>query len=291
MTIIELFQEIKNGDLIRVKEILSLNPKLLNEYYYGVTPFMYSIECEHEDIALELGLNPKTDYSLRDNLDSGLLEKAIEYKMYKVVELICKNIKKSSLNDTISGSSETYLTASIKADDSNVSIALIKGNVDVNRPNNQKEYPIQLVLKYNKVDVLREMLKVNDFYLGTLDNGYNALLDACENDLTDAAILLIENGADLNVCDQDQLWTPLMHAICNSNEVIVAKLLENNCDLSAVDFNGNTPVHLAVLTENDFILKLLLKRNPQKNIRNKEDLTPLEIAKLNEDENSIKLLL
>ena len=286
----ELFKEIKLGNVDQVTEIIQNQPNLLNRYFYGVTPLMYSIECEQEEVALSLCQTPGIDLNLKDNLDSSLIEKAIEYKTFRVVEYLCKNIKKPFVNDTYFENGETYLTSAIKSGDDQTTIALINGKIDVNKANKLNQYPIQLAIRFNKISVLKEMLKVDNIFLGTLENGYNPLLDACENDLTEIALLLIENGANLNVSDQDQCWTPLMHAIGNSNETLVKMLLEHKCDLSLVDFNRNTPVHLAVLTENDFILKLLLKYNGDKNSENNENLTPLQIAKLNDDENSIKLL-
>lgn len=167
----------------------------------------------------------------------------------------------------------------------------LKGNIDVNKPNKLKEYPIQLAIRFNNIEILKAMLQVENVYIGNLDNGYNPLLDACENDLTEIALLLIDNGADLNESDRDQCWTPLMHAICNNNEVVVAKLLERKCDLDLVDFNGNSPVHLAVITENEFLLKMLLKCNAPKSLVNSENLTPFDLAKINDDESCMKLLM
>ncbi len=104
------------------------------------------------------------------------------------------------------------------------------------------------------------------------------------------ALLLIENGADANVQDKEQMWSPLMHAISNSNEQITLQLLEKNCDLNKKDVDGNSALHLAVMNENDFLLKHLLKSNVDKNIFNKENQSPLDLAKLSEDDILIKLL-
>jgi ankyrin repeat protein len=104
------------------------------------------------------------------------------------------------------------------------------------------------------------------------------------------AVLLIENGADLNVQDKDQLWSPLMHSISNNNETILLKLIEKNCDVNKVDIDGNNALHLAVLSENEYFLKYLLKMDPNKNVLNNENQTPLDLAKLSEDEIIINIL-
>lgn len=171
---------------------------------------------------------------------------------------------------------------------------MYKGGADVNRPNKQNETPIQLAIRYSKMDALKEMLKRDDIYLGTSEfegKKYNPLLDACERDLTQVALLLIENGADVNKHDADERkWNPLMHSICNNNETLVIKFMEKKADLAHVDDDGNSALHLAVIADNDFILSLLLRANPDRTVRNGENLTPLELAKLNESDDCVKLL-
>ena len=128
MNIIELFNLIKNNNVAKVKETLAKTPKFLNEYCYGVTPLLYSIESNSESIALELCLNPHVDLSCKTNEDESVLMKAIEHKMYKIMEIVCRKANKSMLNELLD-SGETYLTHTLKSDDSNASIALINGTL------------------------------------------------------------------------------------------------------------------------------------------------------------------
>jgi len=164
----------------------------------------------------------------------------------------------------------------------------------VNVPNKKDQLPIELVIRRNKINVLKCMLKRDDIKLGQLKNGYSPLVDACEKDLTELGLLLIDAGADLNARDNNdrdgQMWTPLMHSVSNNNEILTTKLVEKGADLDAVDLNGNSVVHMAVINDNEFILGLLLKRNAQRNLLNNDNLSPLDLAKLNESEECIKLL-
>jgi len=150
----------------------------------------------------------------------------------------------------------------------------------VDIPNKHKEYPLQLAIKHNKKEIVKALLQLNKVRLNTLETSYNALADATEKDLTDIAILLIENGNyDLNVSDEDQLWTPLMHAVTNNNEIIVKKLLDKKCDVNSSDKDGNTPLHLAVMTENEHLIKMIVNANPDLSIRNKDRITAKDLAK------------
>lgn len=293
MDTIDLFSFIKNDNLTKVKETISKNPAMLNKMMYGASPLIYSIECNRENIALDLCQSyPDIDLNCKSSEGENVIFKAVEHKMYKIIEIICRNSKKTILNELFENG-ETLLTDTLKRNDDTSSILLINGGIDINLPNSLNEYPIQLILRHNKLEVLTEMLKSPEIYLRTFDNGYSPLINACELDLTKIALLLIDNGADINFQDDDddQEWSPLMWAIANGNETIVKKLLEKDCDLSLVDCDGNNVIHLAATAENDVLLKYLLnKKMANKNAVNNDNRTPLSIAQENEDEYCIELL-
>lgn len=169
------------------------------------------------------------------------------------------------------------------------------GGIDVNNSNLKDEYPIELIIKFNKIQVLNSLLERADVNLNKLKNGYYPLLDACEQDLTDACILLINAGANVNPISieeqKEKIWTPLMHAISNNNEVLVSKLVDKGADLYATDLNGNTVVHIAVLNNNELILSFLLSRNAPKCSLNNDQMSPLDLAKLNQCEECIQYLV
>jgi ankyrin repeat protein len=207
-SLVEIFDSIKNNDILRLNNILNANQNLINKYLYGVTPFLYAIECGNENIALELCKRGDINFSLKDNLDFNCLEKSIESKMHNLSEIIFTKNKALNL-DEILIDKETILTRSLKNEDSNVCKVLINGmvyfcfilackiliysinffvclgRVNVNKPNDMGEYPLQIAIRLNKIDAVKEMLKKNDVYINSFDNGYNPLLDACEKDLTE----------------------------------------------------------------------------------------------------------
>jgi ankyrin repeat protein len=176
----------------------------------------------------------------------------------------------------------------------NLIIFFLPAGVDVSIPNKLNEFPIELAIKLNKIFVLDALLKSKTsliLLLNSLSNGYNPLLNACENDLTEIAIKLINSGADINLEDENYLnWTPIMYAISNSNEQLIVYLIDKGCDVNFVDDELNTPLHLATDSENEFIVKKLLNAGAKKNAFNNENLMALDIAKANEDESMISLL-
>lgn len=127
MKISSLFSEIRDGNVPKVKEKLSSTPTLVNEYLYGATPLLYSLECGCEEIALALCSTPGIDLELRDNLGVSPLERAIEARLYRVVAEIVRKIKVNNLNKLLIDASETLLIKSLKSDDQDVVVALIEG--------------------------------------------------------------------------------------------------------------------------------------------------------------------
>lgn len=127
MNSFELFSEIKNDNVENVKQLLHSHPDLINEYLYGVTPFLYSIECGSRDVALLLSQNGDVNFELKDNTEENCLEKAIENKMGKIVEFICKKYPMKFIKNNLMVNGETLLTNSLKMHDQDISVALIKG--------------------------------------------------------------------------------------------------------------------------------------------------------------------
>lgn len=164
----------------------------------------------------------------------------------------------------------------------------------MNAPNKMNEYPIQLAIKFNQIDVIKEMLSTKNLFLQTfqLDESvfYNPLIDCCEKDSTEIGILLIENGADLNATDSENLWTPLIYSIVNNNELLVERLINHKCDVNTIDAEGNTPLHFAVMSSDEYVTKMILKMKPERNLKNAIGQTALDIAIENEDDTIINLL-
>lgn len=132
MSLFELFNVIREDNVSEFQKLITNHPDLLNEYLYGVTPLLYSIECNSQNISMEICMNTQTDFSLKDNIENSCLEKAIENKMYKIVEVICKNsTDKPDMNKFLENG-ETLLTNSLKMNDQNICLALINGNYKIN---------------------------------------------------------------------------------------------------------------------------------------------------------------
>ncbi|CAB0045240.1 unnamed protein product [Trichogramma brassicae] len=99
----------------------------------------------------------------------------------------------------------------------------------------------------------------------------------------DVAALLLRCGADPNWANEEGS-TPL-HIICEGeHELMLAVLLFELCgelnqqlQIDAKDYDGNTPLHLTLCKEDISLIQLLLRKGADPNLANKEGMTSLHI--------------
>lgn len=97
---------------------------------------------------------------------------------------------------------------------------------------------------------------INEQY-GTMN--YTALHYACEYGLKDIAILLMNNGANVDIINSSGL-TPLLVACESCHFDIACLLIENGADKTVSNSGGKTALHLACEKGNLKLIKLLLMK-------------------------------
>lgn len=86
------------------------------------------------------------------------------------------------------------------------------------------------------------------------EDGLSALHQAVIEDCADVVLVLVQNGADLNIKDAD-LWTPLHAAVACGNYDLAKFLIENGASLIEINTDGNMPIDL--VEDNEDIEMLL----------------------------------
>jgi len=69
-------------------------------------------------------------------------------------------------------------------------------------------------------------------------------------------LLLLQQGADPNIPDENKATALQMSALFNHND-IAKYLLKYGADINAKDFRGNKALDYAILKQNETIIKLL----------------------------------
>ena len=89
--------------------------------------------------------------------------------------------------------------------------------------------------------------------------GATALHGAAYEGNVDCVQYLIDNGADVNLQDDDG-WTSLHAAVCGKRKKCLVLLLKADCDPFAENFDGLTPFQMAVEMGIDKLVRQFLKK-------------------------------
>ncbi len=104
--------------------------------------------------------------------------------------------------------------------------------------------------------LLKDAKKNPKIQINQQDNwGYSALMDACSQGNFAIAVMLINNGADVNLKSKNG-FTALMGAVSENNYELVKLLLDNNANRD-VAINGITPLMEAQSQKNIKMVELL----------------------------------
>ena len=119
---------------------------------------------------------------------------------------------------------------------------LIQHEVDVNADGG-KAFHLEIIAGHlENVGLMIE--KGMDLEVREGRRGYTGLISAIAFSHPEIALLLIENGCDLNAQDNAGV-TSLMHALVKNNTDLIVKLVDLGVDLSVTDNEGNTAVAYA----------------------------------------------
>lgn len=107
--------------------------------------------------------------------------------------------------------------------------------------------------------------------------GQTGLLLVSKLSRYDLVVLLIDNGATINIADTNKI-TPLHWVVEYNNVKIVGYLLNRGVDVHAIDGLGETPMHWAAWTGNLDSAKILIEYGGDFLKPNNGGTTPMSIA-------------
>ena len=107
-------------------------------------------------------------------------------------------------------------------------------------------------------------------------DGYTALLSALSLGHENVIGLLLQNGANINIAN-DNKKTALHLSAGDSNTKTIELLLQNKADANLTDDNGDTALHLALSYGQKDISHALLEHGASRDIKNHKNETPRQV--------------
>ena len=147
-------------------------------------------------------------------------------------------------------------------------------------------------VKRNNIKRVEKLIKAGaDVNIKDNYNSWTPLHYAAWKECTKAPKLLIEAGADVNAAEGFG-WTPLHKAAMYGYTEIVKLLIEAGANVNVKDNNGWTPLHFAAGKEHTKIAALLINNySADVNAKNRYNTTPLHFAAENGHTETAKLLI
>jgi hypothetical protein len=191
---------------------------------------------------------------------------SVEHRLEKAinkgdVEAVKKYIQKGADTNFVNRREETALQCAISSRNIEILKILLNSRADV-----------------NKKDRLSDVTPLHHLLLTSADNRPPAPDDW---DDLEAARLLLEQGANPNVCGWDK--TPLLIAAEQENEEMVDLLLSYGADINQVgrlvpSLSGYSALHYAAEKGDTKLALLLLDKGADVNIKGTGDISPLHLA-------------
>jgi len=107
--------------------------------------------------------------------------------------------------------------------------------------------------------------------------GRNPLFEALQQEQKEIVLLLIENGADVNIKD-NRGFTPLHYAAQQGSAEIAEHLITSGANVNETNMMSETPLHIAVSGGHTDVVVALIAGGADVNVENPMKRTPLHIA-------------
>ncbi|STX52833.1 ankyrin repeat-containing protein [Legionella busanensis] len=221
----------------------------------GKTPLNCALQMSQIDVALALikkdaKVNSKSETPLHFALRKGKVNAALAL------------IKNDANVNAVNGQGDTPLHIAASRGYTDVINALLENNADLNQPNahDRRELPLHNAVKNNRVAVIKILLGKKEAKLNEADSfNQTPLYIAVEWGYKEAAKMLIaDERTNIHKVSTENGESPLYVAVCQSDEEMVATLLEKKADVNQTTETGQTPLIAVAVTGKVKIASALL---------------------------------
>jgi ankyrin repeat protein len=258
----------------------------------GASPLMYAIMSNNIKFVNKL-IQKKVNVNIVDNKGNSALIISV-FEDPKILQALLR-VNGIDINhrDELG---RTALAVSIQVDKENNALLLLEHRADPNIIPTNGISPLMYSLNKDP-KVLTALLKVQGIEINHRDpDGETALTRAIKNKKTNAALLLLEHGADPNILPNDGK-IPIVDLFNDprypNKKRLILSLLDHGVDPNTHDpeSHQNTLLCMAVLSQDMDIFNRLIELGADVNRGNGQNLTPLMFASHNGNQAMIAALL
>ncbi|KAG9391473.1 Ankyrin repeats (3 copies) [Carpediemonas membranifera] len=252
------------------------------------SPLFEASVAGNVDLVRDL-LQAEADPDLRGAADRTPLIATTIKNNTEIIELL---INAGAALDLQDDDGDTALMAAcIKGHTECVSI-LIKAGADCNKARPSGHNALHMAAENGSEEIAKLLLDADQSILdGPDSDGWTPLFAAAVNGHTGVARLLLEHGADPELCANDGK-TILMAAFSNGHTECASVLIEAGVDCTKIRPDGASALYLASYFGHADVVKLLLDTTPDMvDVAKKTGFSPLHAASMNGHAHCARLLL
>jgi ankyrin repeat protein len=230
---------------------------IVEKDHQGSTCLYVAVEHEQESM-VRLFLDKGADVNAQGGKFGHVLSAAVYSRNERIVKLL---IDRGAIVDRDSQDPNNAFRLAFRESSDEMAKLLLEANADTGMTGAWSQTLLCLASEEGWYDVVKILLsRAQPRSLNARDvDGWTPLAKACFNNRIDVVTLLLNEGADANICISEGL-TPLHAASDQSHLEVVQLLLDNGADLNTQDQHGQTPLHSTISKGNLDVVELLLRK-------------------------------
>ncbi|MBR4672940.1 MAG: ankyrin repeat domain-containing protein [Victivallales bacterium] len=194
---------------------------------------------------------------------------------------------KESLGDDL----QPFLMIACRRGDADAVRFLLEAGAEPGEPGKGGLTPVTVAAKAGSLEALKLLIHDRSLVNKNDRTDHAALYYAVSGNHLEIAECLCLAGANVNILQDDETWTPLAAAIQKGSADMVKLLLKHGADLEKADLDGHTPLYQAITSGKLPMVEAILWRRRKLDFHWEDGLTPLMTAIKTGNAQLVKLLL